>query len=116
MVRRPLRVLYDLPELSRIAAWFRRSLNYGKRILDPPSNEYRLTRVVFLRCLGLVYSVAFLGLALQLAPLLGERGLLPAHLYLARIESAFGAGWPSFFQVPTLMWLDVGDTFMAILA
>lgn len=116
MVRRPLRVLYDLPELSRIAAWFRRALNYRKRILDPPSNEYRLTRVVFLRCLGLVYSVAFLGLALQLAPLLGERGLLPAHLYLARIESAFGEGWPSFFQVPTLMWLDVGDTFMAILA
>lgn len=97
------------PELYRIAAWLRQTL-------DPPENDYRLTRLVFLRCLGLVYSVAFLGLAQQLEPLLGERGLLPAHLYLARIEAAFGAGWPSFSRVPTLMWLDVGDPFMSILA
>ena len=106
--QRPIPELH-LPELHQIAAWFRRNL-------DPPSNEYRLTRVVFLRGLGLVYSVAFLGLAQQLAPLFGERGLLPAHLYLAHVETVFGEGWPSFSQVPTLLWLDVGDSFMSILA
>ncbi len=78
--------------------------------------SYVLTRYTFLRALGLVYSVAFLGLVLQLRPLLGRDGLLPVHLFLSRVESSVGSGWPSYLQVPTLLWIDSGDAFMLALA
>jgi len=41
-------------------------------------SEYWLTRFVILRFLGIVYLFAFLSLAFQVTPLVGENGLLPA--------------------------------------
>ena len=42
-----------------------------------PRPSYVLTRAVFLRLLGGVYLFAYLSLARQLVPLLGEHGLQP---------------------------------------
>ncbi len=78
--------------------------------------SYVLTRYTFLRALGLVYSVAFLGLVLQLRPLLGRNGLLPVHLFLDRVEASVGSGWPAYQNVPTLLWIDAGDGCMLALA
>ena len=78
--------------------------------------SYVLTRYTFLRALGLVYGVAFLGLLLQLRPLLGRNGLLPVQLFLNRVEASVGSGWPSYLQVPTLLWIDCSDGFMLALA
>ncbi|MGH9557827.1 MAG: lipase maturation factor family protein [Bryobacteraceae bacterium] len=47
-----------------------------------PSDGYWLTRLVFERSLGVAYLIAFLNAVNQFKPLAGERGLLPAHLYL----------------------------------
>ena len=79
-------------------------------------SSYRLTRLLLLRFLGLIYGVGFLVLAQQLGPLLGADGLLPAHRFLHNV----GAGYPdrlsAFFSLPTIFWLRDSDTFMVALA
>lgn len=78
--------------------------------------RYWLTRFLILRLLGLVYLVAFLGLALQFRPLFGHHGLLPADAYLLRLEEHFGSRTEGFLEVPSLFWLGASDSAMAALA
>ena len=49
-----------------------------------------LTRFVFFRLLGLVYTVAFLIVVLQWQPLLGSDGLLPAAAFLEAVKANTG--------------------------
>lgn len=86
------------------------------RSLEPPENTYWLTRALFLRCLGLIYAVAFLILTQQFIPLVGEHGLLPADLFLRQVAQTYGPGLSSWSNLPTLMWLDCSDAFMLGLA
>jgi hypothetical protein len=72
--------------------------------LSAEAPRYWLTRFVFLRALGFVYSVAFLVLCNQWAGLFGSHGLLPAARHLTRIEDRLG-----FFELPTLFWLTASD-------
>ena len=46
----------------------------------------QLTRLVLLRGIGFIYLVAFSILVLQVLPLLGSRGLLPAASFLAQVR------------------------------
>ncbi len=78
--------------------------------------SYWLTRFLILRLLGLVYFVAFLSLARQLLPLIGQHGLLPAGHFLTRVEAHFGSRLESFLQVPSLFWIDASDPFMVFMA
>ena len=79
-----------------------------------PDRSYWLTRFLFLRMLGLVYAVAFLVVVNQWMPLLGSHGLLPAGAFLDRIAASHGRDTATFFQLPTLFWLDASDaTFRA---
>ena len=96
---------------SRLSAFLVRP---GHHRHEPPS--YWLTRFAVLRLLGLVYFVAFLSLARQLLPLIGEDGLLPAGLYLQRLEAHFGSRSEGFLQVPSLFWIDVSDPFLVVMA
>jgi hypothetical protein len=68
-----------------------------------------LTRFVLLRLLGFVYAAAFLSAALQLVPLVGHAGLLPADRFLERVGAHFGSRGAGFLELPTLFWLDVSD-------
>src|SRR6266542_7025292 len=74
---------------------------------DQPS--YWLTRFLFLRLLGLVYTVAFLVTLNQWPPLLGSRGLLPAREFLDAVGAQHGRSLSTFLSVPTLFWLDASD-------
>jgi hypothetical protein len=76
---------------------------------SPTPPAYWLTRFVFLRFLGLVYTVAFLIVLFQWEPLLGSRGLLPAHHFLADAGRAWGHGAGAFLRLPTLFWLGASD-------
>jgi hypothetical protein len=96
-----------------------------KRAADETSlrGDYQLTRVVFLRFLGGVYLVAFLGAAYQLRALVGERGLLPADVFLQRVAEHLGGACDSirgcanlYVQMPTLFWLDSSDEALAALS
>src|SRR5262245_42668895 len=70
--------------------------------------SYELTRFVFFRALGLVYTVAFAIVVLQWQPLLGSHGLLPAPSFLAVARAA--SGTPPIWRVPSLFWLGASDT------
>src|SRR2546425_4661062 len=76
---------------------------------DAGRAPYWLTRFVILRLLGLVYFIAFLSLARQVLPLIGADGLLPARLFLDRVQTHFGSARAGFLQIPSLFWLDVSD-------
>ncbi len=75
--------------------------------------QYILTRWLFLRCLGLIYLVAFASLAVQIPGLLGSRGLLPAADFLRAAGIALGGR--RVWLLPTLAWLDASDRFLVLL-
>ncbi|MDX2054257.1 MAG: lipase maturation factor family protein [Polyangiaceae bacterium] len=77
------------------------------------AREQTLTIWVFLRCLGLVYLVAFWSLGTQVLGLVGENGLLPAGAFLRRVAQSAGAS--AYWQVPTLCWLSSSDTTLILL-
>jgi len=71
--------------------------------------SYWLTRFVFFRLLGLVYSVAFLIVVRQWPPLLGSHGLLPAASFLDEVAGVHGHGLGAFLRLPSLFWLNASD-------
>ena len=84
--------------------------------MPPVRSSYWLTRFVILRLLGFTYLFAFLSAALQIVPLVGRDGLLPAHSYLARVADQIGSPWAGFLRLPSLFWIDVSDPAMLSLA
>lgn len=85
---------------QRVLAW-----------LGPP-RDYRLTRWLLLRLLGLVYVFAFIGLLRQGLPLLGEHGLTPVATYVA---DARADGW-GFWDVPSVLMWNASDTAILVWA
>jgi len=71
--------------------------------------SYWLTRFVFLRMLGLVYTVAFAIVVEQWEALLGSHGLLPAADFIDEASRAYGHGAGAFLRLPTLFWLGSSD-------
>jgi hypothetical protein len=79
-------------------------------------STYALTRFVILRLLALVYGVAFLVLVLQLDPLIGSDGLLPAAQFLAQVHRASDARLNAFLALPTIFWFDCSDRALHVAA
>jgi len=76
---------------------------------------YWLTRFLILRLLGIVYAVAFLATIIQIIPLIGEHGLLPASVFIRRITE--GAGITTgFLRLPSFFWINHSDTALLTLA
>ena len=73
----------------------------------PQAPDYWITRLVIERALGAIYLVAFLVAINQFRPLLGEKGLLPAPLFLSRV---------SFLQAPSLFHLRYSDPLLLVVA
>uniref|UniRef100_A0A8C0ZK59 Lipase maturation factor 1 n=1 Tax=Cyanistes caeruleus TaxID=156563 RepID=A0A8C0ZK59_CYACU len=65
-----------------------------------------LTRIVLLRSIAFLYSVAFLVAFEQNKQLIGEKGLLPCKLYLQDIKKYFKGkvGLDALSYAPTLIW------------
>jgi hypothetical protein len=89
---------------------------YLKNLLvcsDKPGNSYDLSRFIFLRSLGFIYAIAFLGIALQGPVLFGENGLLPATRFLKRVSGSdhFTShfSWDQFTHLPTIFWFGSKD-------
>ena len=72
-----------------------------------PAEDYRLGSWLFLRLLGVVYLVAFVSLWVQVAGLIGPRGILPAAELLHSVGARLGAS--RFWWLPSLFWLGAGD-------
>ena len=81
-----------------------------------PAPSYWLTRFLILRLLGLVYFVAFLSLARQVVPLIGDHGLLPAPLFLDQVARTLGSRTDAFLRLPSLFWFAYSERLMVTLA
>ena len=83
-----------------------------------PGTGYWLTRLIFLRALGLVYLIAFLVALNQFRPLLGEHGLLPIRLFVHHV--AFRRTPSLFFFFPAdwastaAAWTGTGLSVLAL--
>jgi len=121
--RFPLAAYGRLPGVALLSEWGYRLVAahrpLASRLLDllvgdlvgPP--RFRLTRLVFLRLLALVYLAAFLSLGSQVHGLVGEHGLLPAGELLLAARQARGD--EAYWLLPTLGWLGAGDTALGVL-
>ena len=80
------------------------------------TSDYWLTRFVLLRLLGFVYLFAFISLATQVIPLIGENGLLPADNFIERVGSSFETEGQAFVRLPTLFWFFLSDGLLLFLS
>jgi hypothetical protein len=78
--------------------------------------RYWLTRFVILRLLGLMYLVAFLVLAQQIVPLIGDGGLTPARDFLSRVAAHSSSAFTAFVKLPSLFWFALNDTLLRLAA
>lgn len=74
-----------------------------------PAATYALTRYALLRGLGFIYAVAFLVATLQVVPLVGHDGLLPAAPFLERVAATFDSRASAFFALPGVFWITASD-------
>ncbi|HEV7406643.1 MAG TPA: lipase maturation factor family protein [Chthoniobacteraceae bacterium] len=79
-------------------------------------HSYWLTRFLILRLLGLVYFAAFVSLAVQVLPLLGSHGLLPAQDYLVGVQRHLGSWIEGLLALPSLFWFGISDGALTTLA
>jgi hypothetical protein len=79
--------------------------------LTAPAQQMRLTSWLFLRLLALIYLIAFLSLAVQVAGLAGPQGILPIDRYMADLRSAMGRPL-DWIWLPSIFWLTGGSDLM----
>ena len=75
------------------------------------AENYWLTRTVFQRGLAFVYFLAFLNAVNQFKPLLGERGLLPAPIWIRQVP--FRAS-PSLFYLAPKDWAFTAAAWLGL--
>ncbi len=93
------------PFFSRLTRWL-----VGTSIRRPST---LLTRWVYLRCLGIIFLIAFASFGVQWKGLIGERGILPAGKLMEAVAGALGP--QRYTAYPTLLWLAPGDESIALL-
>ncbi len=104
------------PETSHSPLLYPRGMSESAEAVERPRPTYWLTRFLILRLLGLVYTVAFLSLAMQVLPLIGSDGLTPARLYLDRSAESAGSRVDGFLEEPSLFWVDASDRVLVTAA
>jgi len=82
---------------------------WGKHI-EPAS--YEIAVRWFLRCLGVIYLIAFLSLEVQIIGLIGERGILPAGRYLQAVREMYGVS--AWLRLPTLFLASANDKLLKV--
>jgi uncharacterized membrane protein YphA (DoxX/SURF4 family) len=82
----------------------------ARRLMAPVADSL-VPRWIFLRALGLVFFSAFYSLAYQIRGLIGDRGILPANEYLARVAAAV-PGVKRLWYIPSVLWLGASDRWL----
>src|SRR5262249_45914603 len=106
--------------LELMAFCFQSSKNVFAWHPNPPamaaagaSNSFFLSRLFFLRLLGVVCLAAFVSLWTQVDGLITSQGVSPVGLFLDKVQQSFGS--EGYLWYPTLCWLDPGDSFLHVL-
>src|SRR5215510_13456143 len=71
---------------------------------------YQISSRIFLRALGAIYLIAFWSFGVQANGLIGSHGILPAADFLHAVRGYLGVA--SYWNVPTLLWLNSSDAFI----
>jgi len=77
---------------------------------EPASITFSFARWLFLRLLGFIYLIAFWSLSTQILGLVGERGILPAGVFLQSVSQRVGP--EKVLILPTVFWIDAGNAFL----
>ena len=85
------------------ASWVTRAV-WGADLAAP---RYKISTVLFLRLLGVVFLAAFVSVWFQIDGLIGSRGILPIGELLGWVRSSMGA--ERYWLLPTLAWAASGD-------
>ena len=75
-----------------------------------PPPTFFLSRWLFLRCLGVVYGIAFVSLWIQIEGLIGRNGIFPVNRYLAAVWDQLGI--VGYWTFPTFCWLSADNLFL----
>ncbi len=86
------------------------SLFWGEDVRRP---TYFHARDWFLRCLGVIYLIAFVSLWVQVDGLIGAGGVMPVAQLLSGAKSQLGEA--AYFALPTLSWLNSSNAFLHLL-
>jgi predicted DCC family thiol-disulfide oxidoreductase YuxK len=77
------------------------------------TRSWDVSRDLYLRCLGMIYLIAFSSFWIQIEGLIGERGILPVAPFVEGIQSfALQQGHSSFALAPTLSLFIESDWFL----
>lgn len=79
-----------------------------------PAEQYRLSSWLFIRLLAVIYFIAFLSLAVQIAGLVGPNGILPFGERLEEIYANLGP--QAWWRLPTLFWLGSNNLSLQFVA
>jgi lipase maturation factor 1 len=77
---------------------------------EPASITFSFASWLFLRLLGFIYLIAFWSLSTQILGLVGERGILPAGVFLQSVSQRVGP--ERVLILPTVFWIDAGNAFL----
>src|SRR5262249_47021697 len=100
----------DRPVAGRVGATILAGEPSSMDVPIPQSGSTnRRMRAILPPGLGPVYLAAFGPLAAQPDGLIGSRGILPAAEYLDRVGQVLGTGVGTYWQLPSLLWIDASD-------
>lgn len=80
---------------------------------DVRRSSYSKSISLFVKVVAFIYLIAFASLGIQILGLAGTHGIFPAHDYFEAVRKSHGNG--SFWQMPSLFWLNPSDGFLLFL-
>jgi len=78
----------------------------------PLKNSYVISQFFFIRCLGLIYLIAFVSIWPQIHGLIGSEGILPIQNYLEAIKE--NVGLKGYWLAPGVFWLNGSDIVLTV--
>jgi hypothetical protein len=78
-----------------------------------PGESYLRARWIWLRSLGLIFFSAFYSFAFQIHGLIGERGILPASIYLDELSRFLGP-IQKLWYAPSVFWISSSDKALTL--
>lgn len=79
-------------------------------------SHYWLTRLFYIRGLGVIYFIIAVILFLQGPQLIGPEGLTPVSEVTQRLLETEGSIWPTFWKYPSVLFLNSTNSFLMIMS
>jgi hypothetical protein len=76
---------------------------------------YLWPRWIVLRCVGLVFVLAFAGIIVEGRALIGPQGIVPVGDYFEKLMTVFPHPLERLLRAPSLFWLGTGTPMIAVL-